>query len=549
MGRTSNTRVRDFKTDASLKEVNEQAKKEFDERSEFSDEMASLYEKYSNLIMEMLKFDRKYLNVENMNRIIGNDESKYGPFIKPKGKCLTSSTVCSEHFRIFKVKGKGKGGETLMELKVIFTNYIDKNGNPSARMKNLVKGIYALQAEKVVIELSKIMEFCRFFLETMRDMIDRFYGRNSSQYKFYQKCYAKTDRLNSKYRKLVKDFSKRAHTDTAKRFNDTIKDKGKVEFFNNNDSDITSTSDRHVAGWEVKRQEIKEMIKNFNNIVKANTYTNSVNRSMQELNKLSKKVTAKYGNRFSAIIKKAKNEEEARKFINGFEGKGSTSFYRKCLDKVNENFKILKERSQVIFDQQDELKRYILNKEQLNDEAKLLEGKSNEEKLKFYTDRLSAMKECLRNLNEIHRQCNRAVENVNNALIEMNNLTNTKEWKDWIKNEVKPMLRGLGRMFKLKREIRNKDNETKREAKREAAAEKAAAEKAAAEKAAAEQAAAEQAEAEQTATEKAAKEEEKKRTAATSSPSDEPVPVWESPDPSADSLEGSAPLEEPLPVR
>lgn len=89
----------------------------------------------------------------------------------------------------------------------------------------------------------------------------------------------------------------------------------------------------------------------------------------------------------------------------------------------------------------------------------------------------------------------------------MNNLTNTKEWKDWIKNEVKPMLRGLGRMFKLKREIRKKDNETKRKAKRESA-----------------------------------------DKAAASSPSDESTSVGGSPNPPADSLEGSAPLEEPLPV-
>ena len=572
MGSIENGVSRDAERDRQAKEAYKRKKKENDERSEFSDEMSSLYRKCASLAMKMIKFDRTRLNIEVVNKnVIDKSKDKYGPFIKPKGKCFTSSALCSEHFRKFEFKGvKSSTGETVvkpMVMKVVFSDFVDKNGNPSPRMKGLIDGIYALQAEKIIVELSRIIQFCRFFLETMKDNIVRFYGMKSPEYRFYQKCYTENLKLSSKYKNLAKQFSKRAHTDIKGEDGEDIQYSEKVNFFLKNkldeDEEISYAHETRAEEWEIKLQKIKEKNKEISKIIEKHTYSKPANNSLKELNKFSIKVGTKYKNRFTAIEETARDKEQAKAFIKDFKDnkKEDKSFYAAAQVKVDKEFKKLQDELKELAKGEEELRKFIKSKEELNKE---LDGKSDEEKLKWCTNYLSIMKKGIRELNEIYRLYGRAVENTNNYLIEMNNLTNTEKWKNWIKDEVKPMLKGHARMLKLRRankkaakkeEARRKQEEREKEEeearKRKAAADKAAADKAAADKAAADKAAADKAAADKVAADKAA------ATAATAEEAaDEAADSGgavlageSSSSSSADSPEGGAPSTKPLPKR
>ena len=89
MGSIENGVSRDAERDRQAKEAYKRKKKENDERSEFSDEMSSLYRKCASLAMKMIKFDRTRLNIEVVNKnVIDKSKDKYGPFIKPKVSAL-----------------------------------------------------------------------------------------------------------------------------------------------------------------------------------------------------------------------------------------------------------------------------------------------------------------------------------------------------------------------------------------------------------------------------------------------------------------------------
>ncbi len=593
----------DSKTDKQDREEIKRIKKRGDDRSDYRERVADLYEHLVDFLEKLCDYDRKNFNVAAINRALKKEGSKKGEIDArtKKEASSVSKSLYDEHVRMINVKSikvvKNKEEKTTttstvatVPIKLNFRNYFDMNGKPSKELSYTYDFLRGMEPDVAVRKTVKLYAVCCIYMERMEQKI-RLFFTNHKKFKQLEAYYKRMDekllKLTNEERRIIKGFSKNVYNELTgeNEVRELSAEKNKKE----GRDDRIDFEDGYTSDFLRKIQEIKDFVGENAPIIDGRRYSRVCLRGLRRLENMYKNSTRKLESSFEVMADGGKQKDAERLK----EQVGYPSLIAN-IDKKFEELKILYNRVseselalRIELKKLDDKEKLRIYKKRIEKEF-VLEKKGPEETNQDYEKRFMLVdrqraKECVE-LIESLSSMQKVIEDYDlkfgrkkrfllDLLRELEALEDKPVFKNTIKESMSGLVLGRGRTAQFKHNLNKKmkgekekwDKEDERlekegedrvteideagkgaiegyekEIQEEKAKEMAERKRKLEEKAAAEKAAAE----------KAAAEEEKKRKEAAGSPSDESIPVEESPDPSADLSGGSASApRKPLPAK
>lgn len=570
----------DSKTDKQDREEIKRIKKRGDDRSDYRERVADLYEHLVDFLKKLCDYDRKNFNVAAINRALKKEDSKKGE-IDPRTKKEASSvskSLYDEHVRMINVKSikvvKNKEEKTTttstvatVPIKLNFRNYFDMNGKPSKELSYTYDFLRGMEPDIAVRKTVKLYAVCCIYMERMEQKI-RLFFTNHKKFKQLEAYYKRMDekllKLTNEERRIIKGFSKNVYNELTgeNEVRELSAEKNKKE----GRDDIIDFEDGYTSDFLRKIQEIKDFVGENAPIIDGRRYSRVCLRGLRRLENMYKNSTRKLESSFEVMADggKQKDAERLKEQVG----------YPSLIANIDKKFEEL----EILYDQVSSSELALrIELKKLDDKEKLriykkriekkfvLEKKGPEETNQDYEKRFMLVdrqraKKCVK-LIESLSSMQKVIEDYDlkfgrkkrfllDLLRELEALEDKPVFKNTIKESMSGLVLGRGRTAQFKHNLNKKmkgekekwDKEDERLEKKgedrvkeideagndtikeyeekiqeEKAKEMAERKRKLEEKAAAEKAAAE----------KAAAEEEKKRKEAAGSPSDESIPVEE----------------------
>lgn len=423
------------------------------DRKELCKKITKVYIQCYKVLADMIKFDRRYFNIKSLKND-KKDKSTHGIGRVLGGPSYISQTLNDSGTRKIRLSRVENGVEDLTNqiknsdarIKVNCKKFINEEGALTIKIRKLLGGgIAALPPWESIIELVKMVHFCRMFWDTMEVGIATYYPGNNSMDKCFKKFGKQIELLIVRYKDVIEEFVEKSHINIEDDMkNQKESRKRNIRFFMERTDDnksIKTTKNEFMSEEKLAIRELWSLIKKNSSFVEKHVSTNTAKRLIKEFDDSCEEGKKKSEIYFKTIVDMAEDKEKMGATLEDYKkaenGKLKDHFYAGILSEIGKFRGILKTDLKNIESEEKKLEECMISREALKE---TLKGKDKEEIIVYCNNLISKIKNIRRQLDENSRRLVRDLASNKHLPEELNNWMETNECKKWFNGSIKPFL-------------------------------------------------------------------------------------------------------------